>query len=58
MWLYIAQVVFYVSYFVAWLTSTLPRDNVWVTVSAIAAVIIAALLVLDGYRDNWGRTRV
>lgn len=43
---WLASVVFYGAYFVAWLTGELPR-TVWVTVTAIAAVVIAILLLID-----------
>lgn len=43
---WLAEVIFFGSYFVAWLTAELPRST-WVTVSAIAAVIIAILLIVD-----------
>lgn len=43
---WLAQIVFFASYFVAWLSNELPHST-WVSVSAIAAVVIAVLLVVD-----------
>lgn len=43
---WIAQIVFFGSYFVAWVTKELPHST-WISVSAIAAVVIAVLLLVD-----------
>jgi hypothetical protein len=43
---WIAQIVFFTSYFVAWVINELPHST-WITVSAIAAIVIAVLLVID-----------
>lgn len=43
---WLAEIVFFGSYFVAWITNELPHST-WVTVSAIAAVVIAVLLIVD-----------
>lgn len=46
---WLAELVFFVSYFAAWATKEIPHVT-WLNVSAIAAVVIAALLVLyNGY---------
>jgi hypothetical protein len=42
---WIAEIVFFTSYFVAWCANQLPHV-LWVTVSAIAAIVIAVLLFL------------
>lgn len=43
---WLAQIIFFGSYFIAWVTNELPHST-WVTVSAIAAIIIAILLLVD-----------
>lgn len=43
---WLPQIVFFGAYFVAWLVGELPKST-WVTVSAIAAVVIAILLLVD-----------
>lgn len=43
---WLAEIIFFGSYFVAWLVGELPKST-WVTVSAIAAVVIAILLLVD-----------
>ena len=43
----VLQVVFFGSFFVAWVTQELDRSQVWLTVCAITALIIA-LLALFG----------
>lgn len=43
---WIAQIVFYLTYFVAWAVKELPHTT-WFTVSAIAAIVIAILLLVD-----------
>lgn len=43
---WLAQVVFFASYFIAWCANDIPHV-LWLTVSAIAAVVIAVLLVID-----------
>jgi hypothetical protein len=43
---WLAQLVFFTSYFIAWLSNELPRTT-WVSVSAIAALIVAILLLVD-----------
>lgn len=40
---WIAEIVFFASYFIAWATNQLPHV-LWITVSAIAAIVIAVLL--------------
>ena len=45
---WIAQIVFYVTYFVAWLVGELPKTT-WIGVSAICAIIVAVLLVIDNH---------
>lgn len=42
---WLAEVVFYTSYFIAWVTKQLPQGLLWVTVSAIAALVAAVALV-------------
>jgi hypothetical protein len=43
---WIAQIVFFGTYFVAWIVKELPHTT-WVSVSAIAALVIAILLIVD-----------
>ncbi len=43
---FLAEIVFFGAYFVAWITNQLPHAT-WVTVTAIAAVVIAILLIVD-----------
>jgi hypothetical protein len=43
---WLAQIIFFGSYFIAWLTNELPHVT-WISVSAIAAVVIAVLLLVD-----------
>lgn len=43
---FLAEIVFFGAYFVGWLTNELPHST-WVTVSAIAAVVICILLIVD-----------
>lgn len=42
---WLAQIVFFGAYFIAWVTNELPHV-LWVTISAIAAIVIAVLLLL------------
>lgn len=50
---WLAQVVFFVTYFVAWVTKELPHTladgsaAIWIAISAIAALVIAVLLVFE-----------
>lgn len=41
---WLAEVVFFGSYFIAWLTNELAHST-WVTVSAFAALVVAILLL-------------
>lgn len=43
---WIASIAFYISFFVAYITNELPHTT-WITVAAIAALVIALLLVFD-----------
>lgn len=43
---WLAQVVFNGAYFIAWLTNQIPHTG-WLTATAIAAVVIAILLLVD-----------
>jgi hypothetical protein len=43
---WLAQIIFFGSYFIAWITNELPHTT-WVSVSAIAAIVIAVLLLVD-----------
>lgn len=43
---WLAQVVFYGAYFIAYISNQLPHV-LWITVTAIAALVIAILLVVD-----------
>jgi hypothetical protein len=43
---WIAQLVFFGSYFIAWCAKEIPHTT-WLNVSAIAAVVIAVLLLVD-----------
>jgi hypothetical protein len=43
---WIAQIVFFGGYFIAYLVNDLPHTT-WITVTAIAALVIAVLLVID-----------
>ena len=43
---FLAEIVFFGAYFIAWLIGELPKST-WVTVTAIAAVVIAILLLVD-----------
>lgn len=43
---WLAQIVFFGSYFIAWLTHELAHTT-WVNVSAIAAIVLAVLLLVD-----------
>lgn len=45
---WIASVVFFGAYFVAYISNQLPHV-LWVTVTAIAALVIAVLLVVDNH---------
>lgn len=42
---WLAQIVFFGAYFIAYITNELPHV-LWITVSAIAALVIAVLLLL------------
>ena len=42
---WVAEIVFFASYFIAWAANQLPHV-LWVTVSAIGAIVIAVLLFL------------
>jgi tetrahydromethanopterin S-methyltransferase subunit E len=43
---WIANLVFFLSYFVAWALKEIPHTT-WLNVSAIAAIVIVALLIFD-----------
>ncbi|CAB4132419.1 hypothetical protein UFOVP253_17 [uncultured Caudovirales phage] len=43
---WLAEVIFFGAYFVAWLTREIPHTT-WLTGTAIAALVIAILLVVD-----------
>jgi hypothetical protein len=43
---WLAEVIFFGSYFIAWITKELPQTT-WFTVSAIAAIVIVLLLLHD-----------
>lgn len=43
---WIAQVVFFGSYFIAWVANQLPHV-LWITVSAIAALVVALCLLFE-----------
>lgn len=51
---WLAEIAFFGAYFVAWLVDELPKST-WVTVSAIAAVILAILLIVDNGPRYWNR---
>lgn len=41
-----AELVFFITYFVAWVVNEIPHST-WVTISAFAALVIAILLLVD-----------
>jgi hypothetical protein len=43
---WLAQIAFFGSYFIAWLVKEIPHTT-WLNVSAIAAIVIAVLLLVD-----------
>lgn len=46
---WLAEIVFFGSYFIAWLDKQIPHVT-WLNISAIAALVIAVLLVVyNGY---------
>jgi len=52
---WLAEIIFFGSYFIAWIVDELPKTT-WVTVSAIAAVVIAILLIVDNHAVITNRT--
>lgn len=46
---WIAQVVFFGSYFIAWVSNQLPHV-LWITISAIAALVVALCLLFENRR--------
>jgi len=54
---FIGQVVFFGAYFIAWLEKQIPHTG-WLDATAIAAVVIAVLLLVDNGRPYWnGRNK-
>lgn len=51
----VAEIVALVFYFVAWVTGVAPFDNVWVAISAIAALVWAVCVAIPVLNDQ--RTR-
>jgi hypothetical protein len=46
---WLAEIVFFGSYFIAWVTNEIPHTT-WLNVSAIAAiVVVVCLLLFNGY---------
>ena len=43
---WLAKLVFFTTYFIAWFVKEIPHTT-WLNVSAIAAVVIAVLLLVD-----------
>jgi hypothetical protein len=50
---WLAQVVFFGAYFIAWLSNQMPHTG-WGDATAIAAVVIAVLLLVDNGPRYWG----
>lgn len=53
----VLQLVFFGSFFVAWVTQELSRTVLWLTIAAVAALILALLAafrLLNGLRSRRG----
>lgn len=53
---WLAEVVFFGAYFIAWLENEIPHTG-WLDATAIAAVVIAVLLLVDNGHPYWTARR-
>jgi len=51
---WLAEIVFFGSYFIAWLTNQIPHTG-WLDATAIAAVVIAVLLLVFNGRPYYDK---
>lgn len=51
---WLAEIVFFGAYFIAWLAKQIPHTG-WLDATAIAAVVIAVLLLVDNGRPYWDK---
>lgn len=51
---WLAEIVFFGAYFIAWLEEQIPHTG-WLDATAIAAVVIAVLLLVDNGRPYWDK---
>lgn len=49
---WLAEIVFFGSYFIAWVEKEIPH-TLWLNISAIAAIVIVVLLLVDNGRPYW-----